>query len=115
MIGTILNTAAILIGGTVGLTVAREMSLKTQQGLKLGLGAFIVYAGLSTAWGAFSGSLGRILSQAGIVLLSLLLGNAAGKLLRLQKGLNRLGRYAKESFTQAQSATDTRVGEGFIT
>ena len=56
MIGTILNTAAILVGGTVGLTVAREISLTTQQWLKFALGAFIVYAGLSTAWGALSGS-----------------------------------------------------------
>lgn len=115
MIGTILNTAAILIGGTLGLTVAREMSLKTQHWLKLGLGAFIVYAGFSTTWGALNGSFGRILKQVGIVLLSLLLGNAVGKLLRLQKGVNRLGRYAKERFTHAQSATDSRVGEGFVT
>ncbi len=115
MIGTILNTAAIVIGGTFGLTVAREISQKTQQWMKLGLGAFIIYAGFSTMWGALSGSLGRILKLLGIVLLSLVLGNVVGKLLRLQKGLNHLGRYAKERFAQAQHSSDSRVGEGFIT
>src|SRR4030095_4445092 len=115
MIGTLLNTAAILVGGTVGLTVVRDISLKTQQRLKVALGAFIVYAGLSTTWGALNGGFGRILKQLGIVLLSLVLGNAVGKLLHLQKGVNRLGRYAKERFTQAHSASDSRAGEGFIT
>ena len=98
MIGTILNTAAILIGGAIGLMVARDLSLKTQQWLKLALGAFIVYAGLSTTWSALNGGIARILKQLGIILLSLVLGNATGKLMRLQKGVNRLGRYAKVRF-----------------
>jgi uncharacterized membrane protein YqgA involved in biofilm formation len=115
MIGTILNTVAILVGGTLGLTVAREISLKTQQWLKLGLGAFIIYAGFSTTWAALNGGFSRMSKQIGIILLSLLLGNLAGKLLHLQKGLNRLGQYAKERFTQAQSDSASRVGEGFIT
>src|SRR5687768_15604583 len=117
MIGTILNTATILAGGIIGLTMAREISSKTQQRLKLALGAFILYAGFSTTWNALSGSFGRVLKQLGIVVLSLVLGNLAGKLLRLQKGVNRLGRYAKQRFAQAQAQkpSDNRMSEGFVT
>jgi uncharacterized membrane protein YqgA involved in biofilm formation len=117
MIGTILNTAAILVGGFIGLTVAREISLRTQHLLKLLLGAFILYAGFTTTWNALNGSFGRVVKQLGIVVLSLLLGNVAGKLLRLQKGVNRLGQYAKERFARAQSdqPSDNRFSEGFVT
>ena len=116
MVGTILNTAAILAGGVIGLTVAKNLSLKTQQRLKFLLGAFIVYAGWSATWNALNGSLGQVAKQITIILLSLLLGNVAGKLLRLQKGLNRLGQYAKERLSQASvAAAGSRVSEGFIT
>src|SRR5262245_55144615 len=115
MLGTILNTTAILTGGSIGLMVGRDLSLKTQQRLKVGLGAFIVYAGFSTTWSALGGSFGRILKQVAIVLVALVLGNATGKLLRLQKGMNRLGQYAKERFAQAQGSLDSRASEGFVT
>src|SRR5437667_11815094 len=108
MIGTFLNTAAILVGGAVGLTVARDISPKTQLRLKTILAAFIIYAGLSTTWNSLNGSLGQVARQIAIILLALILGNATGKVLRLQKGINRLGLYAKEQFQQAQTSSGDR-------
>jgi len=115
MIGTILNTAAILLGGTVGLTVARDISPKNQIRLKFVLGAFIIYAGFSTTWSALSGSFGRVLKLLGIVSLALVLGNILGKLLRLQKSVNYLGQYAKERLVKSSTAGENRISEGFIT
>ena len=115
MVGTILNTVAICAGGVVGLTVAKDFSAATQLRIKFLLGALIVFAGLSTVWGAISGSFGSILKQFVIVMLALLLGNATGKLLRLQKRLNLLGQYAKERLAARGTASARNLSEGFIT
>ena len=50
-----------------------------------------------------------------IVILALMLGRIAGQTLQLQKSLNRLGRIAKEKFSNATPGSVNRVSEGFIT
>lgn len=115
MLGTLLNSAAIVTGGVIGLTMAKDLSPLNQTRLKITLGAFTVYAGLSMALSGFSGSLGHRAGQFGIALLSLMAGNFTGQLLRLQRNLNRLGRLAQSKFTQARSGQANRFGEGFIT
>ena len=50
-----------------------------------------------------------------IVILALTLGRITGRLLRLQKGLNRLGQYARERFAQKGSESAQRWSEGFVT
>ncbi|MBM3838074.1 MAG: DUF554 domain-containing protein [Verrucomicrobia bacterium] len=115
MIGTILNGAAILVGGVAGLAVAREISAANQSRLKVALGVFVVYAGLSATWSGLNGTFGQIAKQIGIALLSLILGNLLGKLLRIQKSLNSLGQYARERFTKARPTDPNRLSEGFVT
>lgn len=115
MIGTILNSLAILAGGTAGLTVARDISAANQQRLKVALGAFTVYVGLSLTWNGVNGSFRQVLGQLGVVLLSLMLGNATGRLLHLQSGLNRLGQAARRRFSDATTGGGRRPMEGFIT
>jgi uncharacterized membrane protein YqgA involved in biofilm formation len=115
MIGTILNGAAILVGGTVGLTTTKQISQANQGLLKVLLGALTVYVGLSMTWSALGGGFLKILKQLLIVVLALSLGNMAGRLLRLQSLLNRLGQYAREKFTQAPNDPANRFSEGFLT
>jgi uncharacterized membrane protein YqgA involved in biofilm formation len=115
MTGTIVNAAAILLGGIVGLTASKPPSLAHQAALKILLGAFTVYAGLSATWQALNGSFPQVLKQLTIVLLALMLGNLTGKLLRLQKSLNHLGQYAKQNISRAHPASPRRSSEGFIT
>jgi uncharacterized membrane protein YqgA involved in biofilm formation len=115
VIGTILNGAAILAGGTVGLTVAKEISPANQAFLKIALGVFTIYVGFSTTWSALNGSFGHVLKQLGIVALALVLGNLIGKLLHIQKSLNRLGKYAKERFSKSDPKDQNRLSEGFVT
>jgi uncharacterized protein len=115
MLGTLLNAAAIIVGGTVGLTTAKDLSPVNQSRVKIALGAFTVYAGLSMALGGFSGSFGHRTGQFGIALLSLMAGNFTGQLLRLQRNLNRLGQVAQAKFTTAKAGGSNRFGEGFIT
>jgi len=115
MLGTIINGAAILIGGAVGLTASRQIPPAIQAKLKVVLGALVVYVGLSTTWKAVNGSFGQVVKQIVVILLALVLGNLAGKLLRLQRGLNRLGEYARDRFTQAGAGAAHRWSEGLVT
>ena len=115
MIGTLLNGAAIVIGGVAGLTLSKDISPANQSRLKIVLGVFVVYSGLGMTWSGLNGTFGQVLKQIGIVLLSLVLGNLAGKLLRLQKSLNWLGQYARERFSKSRPDDPNRLSEGFIT
>src|SRR5437773_3386059 len=115
MVGTIINAAAILFGGVAGLTAKKQLTLAHQTALKILLGAFTVYVGLSAAWQGLHGGFLQILKQLGIVLLALMLGNLTGKLLRIQKSLNHLGQYAKQKISGTRAAAPRRSGEGFIT
>lgn len=115
MTGTLINTAAILVGGFLGLKVARQFSVQTQTRIKLALAAFTLYVGGRMIWDGIGGSFGTVLKQVGIAMLALVLGNALGMALRLQKGLDRLGHYAKERIAKASPEDDHRFSEGFVT
>lgn len=115
MVGTILNAAGILIGGFIGLTVARQLSAATQSFLKIAMGALVVFVGLKTAWMGLSGGFLPILKQLLIVIFSMMLGKLIGRLLHLQKLSNRLGQYAKERLAKATPDAPNRLGEGFVT
>jgi len=115
MTGTILNAAAILIGGVLGLTTTRQMTAANQGVLKLILGVLVVYVGLNMTWESLNGSFAHRVKQLVIVILALILGRIAGQTLHLQKSLNRLGQIAKEKFSKAKPDSANRVSEGFIT
>lgn len=115
MTGTLINTAAILLGGFLGLKASRQISVATQTRIKLVLAAFTIYAGASMMWKGTGGSFGAVLKQLSIAMLALVLGNALGLALRLQDGLNRLGQYAKDRLADGGAAGGHRFSEGFIT
>jgi hypothetical protein len=115
MVGTIINAVAILTGGAAGLMTKKSIPAAQQNMLRILLGVFAVYAGLSATWGALGGGIPRILKQLAVILLSLILGNLTGKLLRIQKSLNRLGQSAKQSISGARPDGPRRFNEGFVT
>ncbi len=98
MIGTILNAVSIGVGSLWAVKTQREPSPAFQQAAKLGLGVAIVWVGLEVCWDGFGGGFKRVLGQLGLMLAALTLGNIAGRLLRLQKGFNRLGQKARRLF-----------------
>jgi hypothetical protein len=106
--GTILNASAILVGGIIGLTTTKQISEPNQRLIKTVLGALIVYVGLSMTWDGLNGSLLHCLKQLTIVILALTLGRIAGRVLHLQKSLNRLGQIAKRKFTNATPGNENQ-------
>src|SRR5687767_51934 len=115
MVGTLLNTAAILVGGGIGLTAKKQISPATQHFLKVGMGVFTIFVGFKISITSLHGSFGHVMGQIGIVFLSLILGRLLGRLLHLQKASNRAGQYAKELMAKSGGATDQRFSDGFIT
>ena len=115
MLGTLLNIAGILLGGIAGLITSRPLSAHRQSMLKVGLGAFTVWTGLKLTWMSLNGNLLHIGKQLLIVVLALTLGRLIGRLLHLQKGMNRLGRFARDKIAAVQPDAKKRPGEGFIT
>lgn len=120
MIGTLINTGAVLVGGGTGLTLSRTPSPRLELRIKRILGALVIYAGFSTTWKALGHTgLSHIPKQIGIVLLSLVMGNAIGMALGLQNRLNAVGQYARKRIEEAQAGGSgdgsNRFSEGFVT
>lgn len=116
MTGTILNVAAILICGVLGLRWVKQMSPRRQMLLKMWLGIFTVIVGLQLTWKSLHGSVWAVMGQMIILVLALTLGRLAGKALRIQTLLNQLGDFAKRRMAAVQEGGGTRrPNEGFIT
>ena len=113
MIGTILNSSAIVIGGTFGLTTSRTISPSAESQLRIILAAFTVFFGLRLTWLSLNGSGLQILKQCVVLLLALMLGKFAGRSLGLQRASNSLGRRAQEQILASQSAHSQNADEGF--
>ena len=114
MTGAFLNALGILLGALFGLAQRAPLSLRTQDYFRRALGAFTVFFGLRLVWLGVNGTFGSCAKQIFVALLAVLLGNWLGRLLRLQKISNRLGRYAGDLIAATQSKTPRRVGDGFI-
>ena len=116
--GTVINAAGILLGGVLGLTLKQQLSPVRQNAIKGLLGVLIVFFGLKATWLNLGGGVWFVLKQLTIVVLALTLGRLAGRLLRLQKTANQLGRTAGETFTRVAAASPgakPKWNEGFLT
>lgn len=103
MLGTAVNCAAIVIGGVAGLSGGGRMTARHQSQFKVGLGVAAVYVGLRMVWGSLNGGFGQVLRELCVILVGLMIGKTAGKMLFLQRGSNRLGRYAREEMEKAET------------
>ena len=115
MIGTILNAAGILAGGVAGLILRKQPPRATQMALKTFLGIVTAFVGLRLTWISLGSGLLPALKQLAIAVLAMILGRIAGRWLRLQKGMNRLGHYANDRFAEATSGKAQPSRDGFVT
>jgi len=112
--GTILNGAAIIVGGVVGLTIHKQMSERRQLTIKLLLTVLVIIVGLRMTWGSLGGGFWSVMKQVSIMILSMMLGNIIGKLLHIQKGVNWLGQYAAKKLGAVDPSKPNRISEGFV-
>ncbi|HEY1791219.1 MAG TPA: DUF554 family protein [Verrucomicrobiae bacterium] len=111
--GALINAIGILLGAFVGLTWQKAPSLRTQLFFRNGIGAFTVLVGLRLIYTSIEGVSWACLKEIAIMLLSVVLGFWAGKLLRLQKFSNYLGRLAGSAITAAQRDPELNSSDAF--
>jgi uncharacterized protein len=115
MIGTALNAAAIVAGGAAGLVRRKPLSPVNESFFKVALGVFTVFYGLRLTWLSLNGTMLQILKQLLIAILAMMIGKLVGRMLRLQKMSNHLGRQARERINGVTAADANRFSAGFQT
>ena len=112
-IGAFLNALGILLGGLFGLARRKPLSTRAQILFRNALGAAAVFFAVRLVWLSVNGTVLSCLKQLGLALLAVLLGNLFGKLLRLQKLSNRLGRHATRLLASAATHSPRKTVDGF--
>jgi len=114
MTGAFLNALGILLGALFGLAQRAPLSARTQDFFRRALGAAAVCSGVRLVWLHVNGTFLSCGKQVLIAVLAVTLGNWLGRLLRLQKLSNRLGRHASNLIAATQSSARRKAGDGFI-
>ena len=94
MIGTIANTSAVLAGSLVGIVAGKRIGADLKETLMKALGLAVVVIGLQMA-----------LSAKGLIpsVACLLLGALTGELMKIERGVERLGEFLKVRFNSSSA------------
>jgi hypothetical protein len=111
--GAFLNALGILIGALLGLALPKPLSIRTQVFFRSMLGVSTIFFGLRLVWLSVNGTFLPVSKQLFIAVLATTLGFWVGKLLRLQKISNHLGRHAGRLVASASSGAPRKFGNGF--
>jgi uncharacterized membrane protein YqgA involved in biofilm formation len=104
MLGTIVNTAAVIAGSLLGLLLKKGIPEKLSDVITKGLGLCVLYIGIS---GCLKGA------NPLITILSMVIGAVIGQLLDLDRRLNSLGSLLGKRFNK--NGGSGGVAEGFVT
>lgn len=94
MIGTLINIATVLVGGTIGLLVGGRLADQVRHTIVSGLGLFTAAIGISM----LTESMVIDKENPIIVLISLLLGGLLGEWMHIESRLESLGKYLEHRF-----------------
>lgn len=112
-LGTIVNVAAIVVGGLVGLLGGRRIPERLQKTLMSAMGVSVLFVGVS---GALSQMLraegGALTVQGTMMILSLAVGAVLGELLDLEDRMERFGAWLK---VKTKSESDGGFIGAFVT
>jgi uncharacterized membrane protein YqgA involved in biofilm formation len=111
--GAFFNALGILIGALFGLAMLKPLSLRTQVFFRSALGAFTVFFGLQLVWLNLNGTFLTVAKQLFVAFMGVTIGFWMGRLMRLQRLSNRLGRYASNLVVLAQRRPPRRLADGF--
>jgi len=114
-LGTIINSAAIIVGGLFGLLLGNKISARFRETLTQGASLCTLFIGIS---GAIEGMLtfdGTSLVSTDhslMMIISFCLGGLVGELLNLEKHIEDFGNFLK---LKSKSEGDSRFIDGFVT
>lgn len=105
MLGTIVNTIAVVVGTIIGLLLKKGLPEKMADTLMKGLGLCTLFLGIS---GSLKGENSLIL------ILSLVIGTIIGEGIDLEDKINRLGKWLEQKF-KSKDGKSVSIAEGFVT
>lgn len=105
MLGTIVNTVAVIIGGTIGMFLQKGLSQRLSDTIMKGLGLCTLYLGIS---GSLKGENSLIL------IISMVAGALIGEGVDLDKRLNQFGGWLESRF-KSKEGQKISIAEGFVT
>ena len=113
-LGTIINSAAIIVGGVFGHLFGKILNERIQDSLQKASGICVLFIGIA---GAMEGMLklsGSSLSagRSMLIVASLALGALVGEILNIEHGFERFGEWLK---VKTGNAEDKSFVEGFVT
>lgn len=114
MIGALINAAGIVVGGLAGSWSDRQLSPQRQRQLQVLLGAFTVFFGLSIVWSGLRGSWTQFLGKFALMLVALMLGKLTGHVLRIQRCVNKAGRFASSQLSPDQALSNRSFSDLFV-
>lgn len=118
MTGTLVNVAAVVVGGLLGAVLGSRVPDRIRTTLTDVLGVFVIVLGVGDALGTFGAELAGALGRAAVlvVLGSLLVGGVVGELLGIEDRLERVGAWLRDRATRSDGRSPSRVRfvEGFV-
>lgn len=112
--GTVINVAAVVLGGLIGLLFGKRLKVQFQETLIGAIGVCVLFIGIAGAMEEMLTVQGATLQSGGTMVLigSMALGSIIGELLDLEGLLERFGGWLK---IKARSEGDAGFVEGFVT
>lgn len=113
-LGTIINTAAVLVGGGIGLFIKKGINQKISETVTKAIGLAVMFIGISSVLKEMLVVSGTSISTQGSLLLiiSLILGGFLGEALNIEEKLDHIGEKLK---TAVKSKDGGNFVEGFVT
>ena len=99
-LGTIANTAAVLIGGAIGLFLKKGIKKSLQDSLLQAMGIAVLFIGIGGTLSQMLVFKDGHLETTGTMLMifSLLIGTLIGEIINIEAKLERLGEFARKVF-----------------
>ena len=104
MLGVIVNTLTVIIGGALGLLLKKGIPERVSKAVMAAIGLCTVYIGID---GALSGT------NTIVLIVSMVLGTVVGTLLNIDGGITRLGNFVERKLKREDGKTS--ISEGFMT
>lgn len=113
-LGTMINVAAILAGGLIGLAFSRAISAKYQETLMQAIGVCVLFVGISGAVQEMMTVTSDGLKSGGtmMIVLSYAVGSLLGEWIDLERRIEQFGQWLK---VKTGNAREKRFVDGFVT
>ena len=112
-LGTIINSATVIVGGLIGLTLKKGLKPRFQETITQALGLSVIFVGGSGALKEIFRVQGDGLSTNGIMMMVICfaLGAILGEWINIERYTEQFGEFLKK---KAKSEGDTRFVDGFV-